>query len=67
MTIDECIRQLRALGYQIEPDDRAGREQWWLVFSPPHFPGSGEPSFFDSDRLVLWAERYLLPKHIDDR
>ncbi|PPU70460.1 hypothetical protein XhhCFBP4925_23360 [Xanthomonas hortorum pv. hederae] len=67
MLIQDCIRQLESLGYTVEEDPRAGREGCWLLFSPVGCSGSGEPDFFDSEALICWSQRFLIPLHIDDR
>ncbi|MFA4226381.1 hypothetical protein P2C08_08970 [Xanthomonas perforans] len=62
MKIDECIRELRHLGYTVEPDPRSCHESNWLLFSPEKSPGSGEPDFFSDDQLIAWSKEFLLPK-----
>ncbi|WP_157768412.1 hypothetical protein [Xanthomonas citri] len=62
MKIDECIRDLRRIGYTVEPDPRERHESNWLLFSPEKSRGSGEPDFFRDDELIAWSTEFLLPK-----
>lgn len=63
MDIKECIAILVARGHIVEPDDRLGHEDCWLVFSPDdprEVENGGWPNFFNTAGLLQWVERYFL-------
>lgn len=64
MNIDQCIAILISKGYRVEIDTRPHHADCWLVFGP--FPltheeieNGGVPNFFDSPKLIEWADRYF--------
>ena len=61
MTIDDCIKHLSALGYQVEPH---AFPDFWLVFFPPESNNVSCPGVYDTADLLAYAKSDWLTPHV---